>query len=164
MTPSVPLAGPKFSFRFFSILLLLPTPTQFFSNIPVNKFRGLCLIHLVTFALVQCLVNNKFLTCTLNEGINKDLDFCFLCEAVSLGLFSSIFPSSQNIFLISELFLQTFLDSLTSISHLQTLCFHDGAGHRLLLCLGLFFLRQLETFLASISSDFSVANQGVVGI
>lgn len=71
-----------------------PLQSEIFTSISVQKFWELCLIHFVTFILVQHLINSKYLIGLLSEGINKDSYFWFLLEAVSLGFSASLFPST----------------------------------------------------------------------
>lgn len=77
-----------------------------FSNIPVQKSWRLCLIQLLTLALVQCLVTRKDSACLLSEGINTESDFCFSLEAVPLHFSASVSHPAQDPCLISECFLQ----------------------------------------------------------
>lgn len=50
----ISLAGPNFHLGSFPVYFW-----GFLFNISVDKSQGLCLIHFVTFTLVQCLVNSK---------------------------------------------------------------------------------------------------------
>lgn len=96
-------------------------PARISSNISMQKFWELHLIDLVTFFLVQCLVNSKYLIGLLSEGVNKDSYFCFLLEAVSLvfGFLYLYFLLHSGQFPHLWTFFVDVSHSFTSISRLQ---------------------------------------------
>lgn len=139
-----PWQDPNSSLGSLSIYFSYPQQPRVFSNIPVPKFQGLSLTELLTLSLVHCQENSKYLTCSLSERIERNSDFCFHPEAVPLGFSTSVFPSTQDTFPMSERFLQSSSRGLTGIFQLQILSdFMMGPDIE-------FFLRQLGTFLVSI--------------
>ena len=76
-----PWQDPNSGLDSFPFYFCYPAVAGISSNSSMQKFWGL---YLVTFILVQCLVNSKYLIGLLSEGVNKDSYFCFPLEAVSL--------------------------------------------------------------------------------